>query len=216
MGRVLILVASVIPGIACAQGYWAEHFDHNNPGLYTNLNGGPPNLSIQGGVAEFDGSLGTYYGRPDLTPDTLIAVGMTARLTPSPNGVIGVGWHHPTFGIISAAYDHDTSLVMLVQHDAFGFNILASASTSGIVVQRMGLYPGWQVWADGPGGFAQASAQSTVTLDWSSHFMMYGAEGPGGPGQIDWVVAGSLPEPGTWAALIVGLGLLAFRRFRRG
>jgi hypothetical protein len=139
---------------------------------------------------------------------------MSAELGPKPNGVVGIGWHHATAGTISAAYDYDANLLMLVQHDAFGFDVLASVSTAGIAVVGIGLYPGWSAYVTGglSGGRAEVFASASVVLEANSHFMMYGAEGQGGPAQLEWVAASTLPEPGTWIALIGGLVLLSFRR----
>jgi hypothetical protein len=211
-----IVCSTLLVAVTYGQTSWNEQFSHNNPGLYTNLNGGTNNLTIENGIAQFTGQRGAYFGRTDLTPDSLIAVGMTAYLTNSPSGLVGIGWHHPSAGTISAAYDQDAGVFMIVEHTGFGFNVLDSVSTGMEPIDMIYLFPGWVAEARvrGTSTHFTIGASTSVVLDWNSHFMMYGGGGASGPGKIDWVFASTLPEPGTYLGLGLGLFIVGLRKRR--
>src|SRR5687767_14339195 len=99
--RGLNLSAAIIAtSSATAGGFWEEHFDHNNPALYTNMNGQPDNLTITGGVAQFTGAGGAYYARQDLLielePKHHYTILQGIQVEPGPyTGTVGVGFCSP-------------------------------------------------------------------------------------------------------------------------
>jgi hypothetical protein len=208
---------STIAMIACAhagyaQGDWEEYFDHNNPALYTNLNGGPDNLTIEDGVASFSGVEGTYYGRTDLLLPVLQPgwplQGLFMKFLLG--GPVGVGWYSPSQNAgVSAVFEMDTLTVSLFEHQGWGAPTLLASGPLGQIERYDFLF----YWDEVIGGQPYVSGNTTVLHTEDMHFFMYGWASAAGPGRLDQVIAAAAPEPSTFVVL-GGLALLAFARRR--
>lgn len=179
---------------AIAQYGWEESFDHNNPGLYTNMNGGPDNFSIENGVAMFSGVEGTYYGRTDLLLpfDPFAYVNM---LIEHWGGAIGVGWYSPSQNAgVSGLFEMDALTITVFEHQGFGAPVkLASGPYEVRVVAGFNFQsapPGgpWGRGGRGPAGQLLASlSPKTCTSSCMA--------GKPHPGRVAWPMSTRLALP---------------------
>ncbi|MDP9179386.1 MAG: PEP-CTERM sorting domain-containing protein [Gemmatimonadota bacterium] len=213
--RGLILTAAIItPTFAIAGGSWEETFDHNNPALYTNMNGQPDNLTITGGVARFSGAGGAYYARQDLliqlTVEDYSVIDATAPEPEPFTGTVGVGWFSPTLNQgISVLGDFEAETRYLVRHDGWNSSVVLAFDSKFPFGKLFLMHFGGGNW-----GTYGTGAQS-IEPEEDMFFFMYGSE-LSGPGQLDTVfAAAATPEPSSIAALGVGAATLLLLRRRR-
>lgn len=217
----LAIVAASTPAAAGDPWWWSqwfEDFDHNNPALYTNLNGQPDNLTIVGGIAYFGGVGGAYYGRPDLLIQRRPGVGgeqfaALESYTENPAGTIGIGWFSPSLNQgISVRVDADQNAAWLLRHDGWNSSTVLNSRTSiPTTLESIGLY-----WRGGLLWESIAGPTNMVAESDDMFFFMYGNAGPSGSGNSDRVWAYNVPEPLSVIPFCVGATMLFVRRKKRG
>jgi hypothetical protein len=211
---------------------WDEDFSHNNAALYTNLNGGPSNLTIQDGLARFGSPGGAYYGRPEFT-----AFSATPPIGPHltsleaqirGRGSVGIGWYSPLhqLGISLLIDPQGTPTMSVLQHNGLGSTtVLESVSIAfGLNDAYITLIhdeEGSNLWAAQWVPFGGTSKTILIPnapqllFAEESHFLMYGSNPSGtSPGTIDWVYA-AVPEPESFVLLLFGAAYVLQRRYRR-
>lgn len=229
---VLMTVGLVSATVAIAQYGWQEDFGHNNAGLYTNLNGGPDNLTIEDGFARFSGVQGTFYGRTDLLVPSFKHAWhfvWSNSIISQECGPIGFGWYSPVQNAgMSVLINRDTLTLSLIEHQGFNSSVLESvAYQTPIRVYAFGkwhLIPyvgfnwnendGWTagLYGGDPPVFYGTQAHAGVTPTADMFFFMYGWESPTfGPGLLDWFGNSTVPEPVPLAAIVIGIGFVAIR-----
>lgn len=195
---------------------WIEDFSHNNPALYTNMNGGPDNLTITEGVAHFSGAGGAFYARNEL-PIMIGPNGTSFLEGYAPGfglitGTMGVGWFSPSLNIgISAKFDSETNISSLVRHDGWlSTTELVSAVVNPNLIGGDFLRYVTSNWVTAGGQFYGFPPPQKDMF-----FFMYGSETSSGQGAIDVVSCTSVPEPSGALVLVVGLAVILFKAYWR-
>ncbi|MDP9179387.1 MAG: PEP-CTERM sorting domain-containing protein [Gemmatimonadota bacterium] len=215
--RGLTLASAIFAG-SSAMGEWYEDFEHNNPALYTNMNGQPDNLTITGGRARFSGAGGAYYARQDFMIhfDGITGQGVLGARQhwAGPfTGTAGVGFFSPSLNLgISYHANFETNARTVFEHQGWNSTqVLASGVAEPGYEENLYIHYGpfvnWY-FSTGKHGFNVQWLEPEEDM----FFFMYGSS-LSGPGELDWAINGWVPEPSGIAALGIGAAtLLLFRR----
>jgi hypothetical protein len=208
---VVLAVISAFSG-ANAQTWW-EGFEHNNAALYTNLNGGPDNLTIENDIARFSGQgMGAIYGRSDLS----VGVEWNEPILRAYSPIIwlgyqGVGWYSPSQDVgVSILVTPDNVQAVVHANNLSTHTVQAVAPLDYLYqpdIFTLARWGGeWQFHhgANSPTPFNGPPPSQDM------HFIMYGYE----DGSL-WHAFNTLPEPGTFVVMGGGVALVALRRRRK-
>jgi hypothetical protein len=226
---IYITITAALPAFS-EQGNWEEDFSHNDPGLYTNMNGQPDNLSIIDGVAYFSGVGGAYYARQDLKtplvdgeiPDSALH-GYYEPGLPQGVGSVGFGWFSPSLNQgISIFCNRETGQMSTLRHDGWNSAVVLKTNNFGTFFDSAALicfpqpfdYDAWvtETFSSKGHGGAIFNPVHSLKMQSDMFFFMYGSEGARGPGGLAHVRGEALPEPSSFVAIGAGMALLWWRR----
>lgn len=205
-----------------------DDFEHNNLGLYTNLDGGLNNFTITGAAAH-GGALGASFtgaGGPAFFGNagaaTMPGFVYTAMVrSTEATGRMYLGVSASAGGMFSAVFAPNTQEVQLQDNTGFGFITLATAPAALAGNTWYQLQMNWAANGDMTAsiydetGTSLVAATSTIaTGNTTAGFLGFRGFTAGGDMHMD-TVSQVVPEPATLAVLGIGLAFLARRKRSR-
>jgi len=224
-----LLLLATIAAASFAQAAIIEDFEHNNPALYTSLNGS--DSYVINGTAAFSGSFGgatdsfDFFARSDVATSAGFVYSAKVRATGpigdpqniSSAGRIYMGIGASATGMWSAVFAPNSGEIMIQDNNGFGFNEFQHTAVAGMASNTW--YTLSLLWA-GNGDMQVSLYDSTGT----SLMAQSGVEATGfttsgwlgsrsfGGNHLDDIDASAVPEPATLVAIGAGLALFAVRR----
>jgi hypothetical protein len=215
----------------CSHAIVLDDFEHNNPGLYT-LVGPSGSIVAPNGAAAFSGSFGGMFGgapaafaaRQDIVtaPDNIYTAMVRTTTTVGNGGRVYLGVGGSAGGAYSAVFAPNTQQLLIQNNTGWAFT---TVQTVAATITQGTWYQLQLSWAGNGDMQASMYDQAGTTLLAQTGVWASGATTPG------WLVmrgfsitANStmiddinmvVPEPGTIAAISIGVLALAARRRKR-